>query len=188
MNRNDKPLILIVDDNPQNIQVLGSILEKNGYETAVAMSGKQALIFLTEENPELILLDIMMPEMDGYEVCREIKKSKTTKYIPVIFLSAKMETEDLLTGFKAGAVDYVTKPFNPPELLARIKTHIELKRSREEIKTLRGFLPICANCKKIRDEKGRWHQVESYIRDHSEVEFSHAICPECAKKLYGEFQ
>lgn len=126
MNEN-KSLILIVDDNPQNLQFLGNLLRENGYNPVVAQSGAQALAFLKRENPDLILLDIMMPEMDGYEVCQRLKADKSTQKIPVIFLTAKTETDDLVKGFESGAVDYITKPFGSPELLTRINTHILIK-------------------------------------------------------------
>ncbi|MBU0992759.1 MAG: response regulator [Proteobacteria bacterium] len=180
------PLILIVDDNPQNIKVLGTIIGKAGYEVAIAMKGKDALLMLEKETPDLILLDIMMPEMDGYEVCAHIKSNKKTCDIPVIFLTAKRETDDLVRAFNVGGVDYVTKPFNANELLMRVRTHVELKLAREEIRTLKGIIPICANCKKIRDDKGFWDQVETYITKHTEAKFSHGLCPVCEKNLYGD--
>ncbi len=174
-----KYLILIVDDNPQNIQALGGILTEKGYELGVAQDGAKALAFVKDKTPDLILLDIMMPEMDGYEVCEALKKDKTVKHVPVIFLTAKTETDAIVKGFDVGGVDYVTKPFVPAELLARVKTHLE-------IKTLRSLLPICAKCKKIRDEKGLWNHIESYIEKHSDAEFSHGICDDCAEELYGD--
>jgi len=128
-----KPLILIVDDTPLNIQVLGNILYDNDYSVSVATSGVGALQSLKNKIPDLILLDIQMPEMDGYEVCSLLKSSDETKNIPVIFLTAVTETSYLLKGFKLGAVDYVTKPFIAAELLARIATQIELKKTKEKI-------------------------------------------------------
>ncbi len=183
-----KATILIVDDNPQNLQVLGNIVEGEGYDVALAMSGKQALSFLTKEKADLLLLDVMMPEMNGYEVCRTLKESPDLKDIPIIFLTAKTETTDIVAGFEVGGVDYVTKPFNATELLARIRTHVRLRHAIEEIKTLRGMIPICAYCKKIRDDEGFWEQVEVYIQGHSEAVFSHGICPDCAKEVYAELE
>ncbi len=181
-----KDLVLVVDDNPQNLQVLGPMLEKKGYDVAFATSGEQALEFVAGETPDLVLLDIMMPGMDGYYVCELLKEKKSTASIPVIFLSAKSDTDDIVRGFEAGGVDYVTKPFNSAELLARVKTHLELKNAREEIKTLRGILPICAHCKKVRNDSGFWEQVEVYIGNHSEAKFTHGLCPDCEKELYGK--
>lgn len=187
MGQRKKTLLLLVDDNPHNLQVLGNIVEEEGYEAAVAMDGKEALEFLKKDKPELILLDIMMPVMDGYEACELIKANELTQDIPIIFLTAKAETGDIVRGFQLGAVDYVTKPFRAAELLARVKTHIQLKRARDEIKTLKGMLPMCANCKKIRDDDGYWKQVEQYIETNSEAEISHGICPNCMAELYPEF-
>lgn len=187
MQPDRKPLLLIVDDNPQNLQLLGDIVEKNGFEPALALSGKQALEYVLREKPDLILLDIMMPEMDGYEVCKRLKSGPGTKNIPIIFLTAKAETEDVVKGFEAGGVDYVSKPFNSMELMARVKAHVELKLAREEIQTLRGIVPICAVCKSIRDENGRWWIMEEYVTNHTEAEFSHGLCPVCVKKIYPQF-
>jgi DNA-binding response OmpR family regulator len=186
MNEKEKDMILIVDDNPQSIKLLGSVLDARGYATAVATNGMEALKFLENETPDLILLDIMMPGMDGFEVCSSIKKNKNAREAPVIFLTAKREIDDLVKGFEVGGVDYVTKPFNSDELLMRVKTHLDLKKAREEIKRLKGIIPICSNCKKIRDDKGFWEQVETYIASHSDAEFTHGICPECTEKLYGD--
>ena len=181
-----KPLILIVDDNPQNIQVLGNTLRKHHYEIAFALNGFEALEFLNQDKPDLILLDIMMPEMDGYEVCQKVKLNQEYKEIPVIFLTAKREPEDVAKGFEVGAVDYITKPFNSIELLARVKSHVEMKLARDEIQTLRGMIPICSKCKSIRDEQGFWQQVEQYIEHHTEAVFTHGLCENCSEELYGD--
>lgn len=133
---NTKPLILIVDDVSRNLKLLASILYEKEYEIAMADSGKEALRILEEISPDLILLDIMMPGMDGYEVCGELKKNERTASIPVIFLTAKHENENIIKGFECGAADYVTKPFNSKELLSRVKTHIKLKIKSENLKCL----------------------------------------------------
>ncbi len=126
--------ILIVDDNIKNIQVLGSVLAKQGYSIFTATSGAQALEKLREITVDLILLDILMPEMDGYETAKLIKKNPQTLDIPIIFLTAKTDPEDIVQGFEIGAVDFITKPFNATELLARLNTHLELKAAREMLK------------------------------------------------------
>lgn len=133
MDPNRKPLILIVDDTPRNIQVLGNILYEKGYNISISSSGSHALQSVKVKPPDLILLDIQMPGMDGYEVCKTLKADSQTKDIPVIFLTAATEVENVLKGFELGAVDYITKPFNVPELLARVATHIELKLAREKL-------------------------------------------------------
>jgi signal transduction histidine kinase len=131
-----KPLIFIVEDVPRNLQVLFHILKKGEYRIAAASNGHQALDMIPEAQPDLVLLDVMMPEIDGFEVCRQLKKNPAAADIPIIFLTAKAETTNVVKGFEIGAVDYVTKPFNPAELLARVKTHLELKFARETLKGL----------------------------------------------------
>ncbi len=129
-----KPLILIVDDVPKNLQVLGSILGQEEYEIVAAVNGKNALTAIEEDMPDLILLDVMMPEMDGFEVCKRLKNSDKTKDIPIIFLTAKKEIDDVVKGFELGAADYVTKPFNSNELLKRVNTHLELKLTADNLR------------------------------------------------------
>jgi DNA-binding response OmpR family regulator len=127
----DKPLVLIVDDILNNLQIIGNTLIDEGYEISMATNGTQALAMVDTVLPDLILLDVMMPDMDGFEVCRILKENEITKDIPVIFLTAKNETEDIVKGFEAGGIDYIVKPFNSSELLARVNTYVELKRSKE---------------------------------------------------------
>jgi len=129
-----KNIILIVDDDTTNLQVIGSFLYNKNYKIILAKSGKDALKSIEKNLPDLILLDIMMPEMNGYEVCKKLKANNQTKDIPVIFLTAKTEAKDIIKGFNTGGLDYVTKPFIKEELLARIKTHISLKVSQDLLK------------------------------------------------------
>ncbi|MFP4025118.1 MAG: response regulator [Thiohalospira sp.] len=135
-----KSKILIVDDNPKNLQVLGNLLEKNHYNVEYALSGKEALEWINSDSFDLILLDIMMPEMDGYEVCETIRKDKRYQDTPIIFLTAKTDKESIVKGFKLNAQDYVSKPFDTAELLARINTHLELKDSRDKLKDVNRWL------------------------------------------------
>ncbi len=123
----EKAFILLVDDNLKNLQVLGNLLEGT-YGTAAAENGVEALEFLKKRMPDLILLDIMMPGMGGFEVCKRLKAAPETRDIPIIFLSAKTETQNIVKGFEVGGVDYITKPFQIPELLARVHTHVDLGR------------------------------------------------------------
>ncbi len=180
-------LILIVDDNISNLQVLGALLSQKGYEIAVATDAEKALEFLENDSPDLILLDIMMPGTDGYELCQKIKSIEKLNEIPVLFLTALTDPDDIVKGFDSGAVDYISKPFNNAELLARIKTHIGLKKAKDELKVLRGTLPICVRCRKIKDEDGYWQIVEEYIESHTELLFSHGLCDGCSTELYGEY-
>ena len=191
----DNANILIVDDNSENLRLLSQTLIQRGYTVRPAKSGKMALTAVEEMPPDLFLLDIMMPEMDGYTLCQRLKADEKLKTIPMIFLTARSASEDILKGFEMGAVDYILKPFRIPELLARVETHIQLRQTivrlqdaLDHIQTLEGLLPICASCKKIRDEKGAWNSIEAYISDRTKANFTHGICPECAKKLYPDFK
>ncbi len=207
-----KNKILVVDDIKKNIQVLGNVLSQEGYAVSYATDGVKALEMTFVEDFDLILLDIMMPGMDGFQVCRKLKETPKTKDIPILFLTAKSEQDDIVRGFQEGAADYLTKPFNTAELVVRVKTQIALRhaqgvilkrnaeleeknreleqlleenqRANSEIKILRGILPICSHCKKIRNDEGYWTQIESYISTHSEAEFTHGMCIDCAREFY----
>ncbi len=138
MRDGKKKTILVVDDVPVNIEVLSSILG-NDYNIMVATSGAQALEVATQQ-PDLILLDVMMPEMDGYEVCRRLKRAPAISGIPVIFVTALNDVEDEIKGLSLGAVDYLTKPVHAAITLARIKSHLELKQIRDELQELNRLL------------------------------------------------
>lgn len=129
----DRECILIVDDTPHNLRLLSSMLTNEGYKTLVAPNGERALASLGKVLPDLILLDIMMPGMDGYEVCERLKADKRTREIPVLFISALSEEFEKTRAFDVGGVDYITKPFQESEVFARTKTHLALKRSRDEL-------------------------------------------------------
>lgn len=208
MEQEKIPKILIVDDEPRNITLLDSLLGYLNYGILKAYNGQECLDCL-KANPDidLILLDIIMPEMDGYEVCRIIKSDESLKNIPVIFLTALSGDSNQVAGFAAGAVDYIMKPYKREILYARVKTHLELKLSKDKlqillskqeqliedlqsalanIKQLKSLLPICASCKKIRSDNGYWEQIDAYITKNTDTQFSHSICPDCAKKLYPD--
>jgi PleD family two-component response regulator len=195
-----KPLVLIVDDVPKNIQVVAGVLSQIQIRMAVAQNASQAFEILERISPDLILLDVMLPDIDGFEICRRLKESPVHRDIPVIFLTAKVDPLDLIQGFEAGAIDYVVKPFNPLELKVRVQTQLELKRARDaqkelitelqraldQVKLLSGMIPMCSSCKKVRDDAGYWKQVEEYIESRSEALVSHGLCPECVRNLYPE--
>ncbi len=207
--------ILIVDDTPSNLRLLSDMLVERGYKVRMAPNGKLALMGVQAVLPDLILLDIKMAGLSGYDVCKQLKAESRTRDIPVIFISAQDQTGDKIKAFTYGGVDYITKPFQVEVVLARIANHLticnlqkklqginvqledknkqlqeknaQLQEAFDNIKTLKGFIPICANCKKIRDDEGFWENVEIYVRDHTEAEFSHSICPDCMQELYPEF-
>ena len=132
-NNSDSESILLVDDNPTNLQVLFQTLAGVGCKLLIAKNGHGALTIAGKALPDLILLDIMMPDIDGYEVCRQLKSDPATADIPVIFLSALVDTEDKVKGFHLGAVDYITKPFQPDEVIARVDTHLTIHRLKREV-------------------------------------------------------
>lgn len=195
-----KDTVLIVDDNPTNLSLLVDFLTTKEIVVLVAEDGQSALELLQHAKPDIILLDVMMPGIDGFETCRRLKVDPALCKIPVIFMTALSDTIDEVRGLELGAVDYIIKPYQVETVLARIKTHLmvvrlqeqlrarieELEDALQKVKILSGMLPICANCKNIRDDEGYWHQVEVYIRDHSEADFSHGLCPDCAQKLYPD--
>lgn len=127
------PRILIVDDSPLNTKLLKFILDEAGYETLVASNGEEGIVAVEAHRPDLLLLDVMMPDIDGFEVCRRIKKDPANENLPIIFITALDQTEDIVKGFELGGVDYVTKPFNKKVLLVRIKNHIDLLTSRRKV-------------------------------------------------------
>jgi sigma-B regulation protein RsbU (phosphoserine phosphatase) len=130
----EKQTVLVVDDTPANIKVLMETL-KDDYRIVAAVNGQRALqLAASDPNPDIILLDVMMPEMDGYEVCAKLKTDVKTRDIPIIFVTAMSDTQDETKGFELGAVDYITKPISPPVVLARVKNHLELKKAREILK------------------------------------------------------
>ncbi len=194
--------ILIAEDDKTSCNILKALLTKQGYDVVETVDGAQALQEMQKTDaPSLAILDWLMPEMDGPEVVRQIRKVPTDQPPYIIILTVKSEKMDIIAGLDAGADDYLAKPYDPGELYARVnvgrriltmqaamaeKVH-QLQNTLEHVKMLRGIIPICANCKKIRDDKGYWNQVEVYIRDHSDAEFSHGICPECVQKLYPDF-
>jgi len=187
----EQPIILIVDDNTTNLNILFEYLKASQFKILVAEDGEAAFTVAKKAQPDIIMLDIIMPGLDGFDTCIKLKSDDQTKAIPVIFMTALSDTESKIKGFKVGAVDYITKPFQHEEVLARLNTHLTIqlqKKQLEEalarVKTLRGLIPICAVCKNIRNDKGYWERMESYIKSHSDADFSHGICPDCATKMY----
>ena len=189
--------ILIAEDSLVSRRLLETTLRRWGYDVLVACDGSEAWQVLeTSEAPPLAIVDWVMPKMDGPELCRRIRQCKGTSLMYIVLLTAKGAREDIVAGLDAGADDYLVKPFDPGELRARVdvgRRLVELQRDladrvRElevalsQVRSLRGLLPICAYCKKIRDDRSYWQEVEGYITKHSEAQFSHSICPGCYEK------
>jgi PleD family two-component response regulator len=200
MNKRYK--ILAVDDEPINIQLMNAAL-KGEYDVFTALNGFDAITQLKEHMPDLILLDVMMPDMNGFDVCNNIKADASFADIPVIFLTALEPHDGELRGLEIGGIDYLTKPVNFELLKLRVRNHIALKQRNDlvreqrdllavqkekleaslaRVKQLEGIIPICMYCKKIRDDKNTWNKLEKYISEHSEAKFSHGICPHCVEE------
>ncbi len=175
--------ILIVDDEDVVRRILTGYLATEGHRVLAASSGEEALPIIAQEKIDLVLLDVMMPHMSGFELCRRIRKENSLEELPILMLSGLARAKDHVAGFQEGASDFLNKPINRDELAIRVQTHLAMLRvhrsQAKEVKILRGLLPICSYCKKIRGEHEEWSSVEDYIDKHSEAEFSHGICPDC---------
>lgn len=263
--------IMIVEDSMTQAVVLQQMLERSGFRVSSFADAAAALRYLEENQPTLIITDIIMPGIDGFEFCRRIKDNPRLADLPVVLVTFLSDPADILRGLECGADSFITKPYHEASLVSRIQyllintelrqgtvagvgmqvffagrrhfltsermqiidlllssfetavsskeqleqanrellkaNHrlkveiaertraeeerqrliVELQEALAQVKRLSGFIPICASCKKIRDDSGYWQQIEKYIRDHSEADFSHSICPECVKKLYPDY-
>lgn len=189
--------ILIAEDDPVSRCLLEATLIKSGFEVTVTSDGHQAWEAMQRDAPALAILDWMMPGIDGIELCHRARMIQSPTPTYLILLTAKSDKGDIVEGLDAGADDYVTKPFDRRELRARINVGLrvsalqrtvadrvaELEAALTRVKQLQGLLPICSYCKKVRDDQNYWQQVDSYISKHSEVEFSHSICPTCYEQV-----
>jgi two-component system cell cycle response regulator len=237
--------ILVAEDSRAQALMLKQLLEENGFIVELAADGVEAWDMLCAKPPGLVLSDVIMPEMDGYELSERIKGNDELKEIPVLLVTTLSEPDDIIRGLKCGANGFVTKPYDAQFLLSRIDNLLEnqemrqsqqpeaglefsfegerhlitadrtqildlllstyetaVKRGRElerinnelqeaidTIKALQGMLPICAGCKKIRDDNtGQWHHLETYIEKHSEATFTHGLCPDCLRRLYPQLK
>jgi len=190
--------ILIVDDSAPSVQLLHSALA--GYRVLFALNGEDALRLASSARPDLILVDVVMPGMDGLELCRRLKADDLLREIPVVFITSLARTSDEERGLELGAVDYITKPVVPALVRLRVHAQLELKRQRDllarrtaeleealqRLRQLEGIISICMYCKKIKNDENSWQQLESYFSQHSGASFSHGICPECFARRMEE--
>ena len=193
--------VLIAEDDRVTGDLLSRALRRWNHETTVVGDGLQAWDHLrTTARPTLAILDWMMPELDGPEVCRRVRAQLPLANMYLLLVTAREERSDVIAGLNAGADDYVIKPFDPDELRARVAVGervlnlqvklaervAELQAALSNVKQLSGLLPICSYCKRIRGDDQYWQQVEGYVAEHSQAEFSHGICPPCYDKVSAE--
>jgi len=193
--------ILIAEDEKISRRILETTLIKDGHDVVAVEDGVKALDSVEKEVPDMLITDWMMPDLDGVELCSRVRALDLPSYIYIIFLTALTQREKIIEGLDAGADDYITKPFERTELLARVRAGervIQLERSLRKknnelsealacVKELKGLLPICMFCKKIRNDENYWQKVEEYLAEHTGADFSHSICPECLEKHYSKY-
>jgi DNA-binding response OmpR family regulator len=194
---------LVADDDPVAAAILSRTLHRWDVETVIAEDGEAAWRIITAADaPSLAIVDWMMPRLDGVELCRRIRSEPASANMYVVLLTGRDQPDDVVTGLDAGADDYLVKPFRTAELRARINAGIrvltlqqrlservrELQAALANVKQLSGLLPMCSYCKRIRSDEDYWHQLETYISDHSEAEFSHGVCPTCLERVRKEFE
>ena len=193
--------ILIAEDDPVTGEILARTLQRWHYNTMLVVDGAHAWDRLrTATDPMLAILDWMMPEMDGPDVCRRVRQELPLANMYLLLVTAREGRGDMVAGLDAGADDYIIKPFDPEELRARVAVGVrvlglqqklgervaELQVALSNVKQLHGLLPICSYCKRIRGDDQYWQQVEGYIAEHSEAQFSHGICPACYATVSAE--
>ena len=196
--------ILVAEDDTITRRILESTLGQLGWDIVTAPDGTTAWRILQElqgkDAPQLALLDWMMPGMDGVEICRKLRSTPGFELMYIILLTMRSEKEDLATALSAGANDYITKPFHPVELEARVRVGermvklqtslaervTELEAALSHVQRLQGLLPICSYCKMVRNEDNYWEQVERYITTRSDLELTHSVCPDCLAKVMKE--
>jgi DNA-binding response OmpR family regulator len=186
--------ILVAEDDPVSATLLKTLLTQWTYEVVITENGDDArAILIADDGPSLAILDWMMPGLNGPDVCRAVRAASLTRPVYLLLLTRLGRRENIVEGLESGADDYLAKPFDAAELRARVQAGLrvvdlerelhhrvrELEDALANVKQLQGLLPICSYCKKIRDDQDYWHQVESYVGQHSDAEFSHSICPSC---------
>jgi sigma-B regulation protein RsbU (phosphoserine phosphatase) len=189
--------ILIAEDDRVSRFMLQAILRKWGYDVVATCNGQEAWQGMQGENPPMLaIVDWVMPAMDGVEFCRKVRESVTLRSTYIILLTTKRQKDEVVMGLESGASDYIRKPFDQEELHARIRAGeriIELQSSLarqvkelhealSKIKTLQGLIPICSYCRRIRNDRNYWQQLESYIAEHSQAKLTHGVCPDCQEK------
>jgi len=172
--------VLIAEDDPVSERVLRSTLETNGHTVFSANNGKRAWDLLLREPVQIIVSDWMMPEMDGLELCQKVRnRRRRREYVYFILLTARTGRENYQKAMETGVDDFLAKPLRQEELVTRLRVAERILGFMGQVSDLKRMLPICSYCKKVRDDKDYWHQIETYIHDHTGTDFSHSICPVC---------
>lgn len=194
------PDVVVVDDSASNRRLVQALLVAEGYRVRVEESADAARPYLASANtPTVAIVDWEMPGLSGPELCTALRSGPNAGLLYLILVTARTQRADVVTGLRSGAHDYVTKPFDPSELLARVRIGremvqlqrdladrvAELERALSENRTLKGLLPICSYCKNVRDEDNYWQQVDSYLASRTQAELSHGICPDCFSRHFG---
>lgn len=174
--------ILIAEDDAVSRRILEKTLQNFGYLVTACEGGEEAWTNYRGGDFRLVISDWMMPELDGLALCRKIRSFKRPDYSYIILLTAKGGKQNYLEGMEAGADDYLTKPFDADELRVRLRVAERILALQSDVQALRMIIPICAWCKKIRNDEKLWRSVEDYIQTHVSVDFTHSICPDCAEK------
>jgi sigma-B regulation protein RsbU (phosphoserine phosphatase) len=198
--------ILVAEDDAVTRRILEVTLAGLGWDVVTAKDGAAAWAVLEtlkgKDAPELVVLDWMMPGLEGIEICRRMRATPGFELVYVILLTSRGDKEDLSQGLASGANDYIAKPFDPVELEARVRVGermvklqrslaarvTELEEALAHVQRLQGLLPICSYCKKVRNEANYWEQVDSYLSSHSDLDFTHSICPVCTEKMLKELE
>ena len=171
--------ILAVDDDRVASTILTALLKKMGHDVIEAENGQEGWDLLNTLEFGVLIVDWEMPRMDGLELTRRVREAEREKYIYILMLTARMGKQNFIDGINAGADDFASKPVSPPELEARLRVAERILGLQADVRKLEGLLPICSYCKKIRGQNDNWQQIESYIAQRSDAEFSHGICPDC---------
>jgi DNA-binding response OmpR family regulator len=180
--------ILIVDDDLTSRLILEATLKKLGHDVISAHSGVEALAIFHKGAVSLLISDMVMPDLDGLELCRQIRAAGRAQYTYIIMLTSVSGKHSYLVGMKAGADDFIVKPFDEDLLAARLVVAERILNLQSQVNQLSGLLPICALCKKVRDDHNYWEQVESYVAKRTDAKFTHSYCPDCFNKLRNQIR
>ena len=201
--RNEILRVLAVDDDRITLKFVEACLRREKqYDVHVASDGDKALAMVQSAAYDMVITDWMMPRVDGLAVCRQIRKTQGDDYIYIIVLTARTAQGDIVEGLAAGADDYIVKPFDQEELRARTRAgarviiaqkalaraNHQLKQAVAQIRTLKGLLPICMDCGRVRDDRDYWQDLQGYIQQQTDTEFTHGLCPECTRTRLAELE